>query len=584
MRVLILGGYGSFGGRLVRLLADEPRLTLIVAGRSLARAQAFRAGVAATAQLTCAAFDRDGDADAQLGALAPDMVVDASGPFQAYGDPYRVVRAALSRGIDYLDLADGSDFVRGIASFDAQAKARGVFVLSGASSFPLLTAAVTRRLSAGMARIEAISAGIAPSPYATLGLNVIRSIASYCGKPFALIRAGRPSVGYGLTQARRFTIAPPGCLPLGNRRFSLVDAPDLQVLPQLWPSLRDVWMGAGTVPEIMHRMLNLFAWGVRLKLLPSLLRLGGVMHWVTRHLRWGEDRGGMFVAVEGEGATGGTITRSWHMIAEGEDGPFIPSMACAAIIRHCLEGRRPVPGARAATGDIELADYERLFATRAIRTGTRETLAPTLPLYRRLLGDAYATLPAPLRAMHDLRDALSAEGTATVMRGTSLLARLAAAIVGFPRAGENVAVRVDFVRENGRERWTRTFAGRAFHSTQEAGQGRSAWLVCERFGPVCVAMALVTDKGILRLVVRRWSLFGIPMPRFLAPGGEAYEYAADGRFHFHVEIGHPFTGLIVAYRGFLVPVVIPPDCDSGPAVPSQPGRETGLTAATGGRH
>jgi hypothetical protein len=54
-------------------------------------------------------------------------------------------------------------------------------------------------------------------------------------------------------------------------------------------------------------------------------------------------------------------------------------------------------------------------------------------------------------------------------------------------------------------------------------------------------------------VVRRWSVFGIPLPVALAPRGDSYEYAADGRFHFHVEIGHPFTGLIVGYQGWLVP-------------------------------
>jgi len=147
---------------------------------------------------------------------------------------------------------------------------------------------------------------------------------------------------------------------------------------------------------------------------------------------------------------------------------------------------------------------------------------------------------------------MAAEGTATVTRGSGLLARIAAAIVGFPRAGENVTVRVDFKLANGRERWTRTFAGRAFHSTQEQGRGRDAWLVCERFGPVKVAMALVLDGGRLRLIVRRWSMFGIALPRFLAPGGDSYEYAADGRFHFHVEIGHPWTGPIVGYQGWLM--------------------------------
>jgi len=54
-------------------------------------------------------------------------------------------------------------------------------------------------------------------------------------------------------------------------------------------------------------------------------------------------------------------------------------------------------------------------------------------------------------------------------------------------------------------------------------------------------------------VVRRWNVCGIPMPRALAPRGNSYEFAQAGRFHFHVEIAHPFTGLIVRYRGWLVP-------------------------------
>src|SRR5262249_10042102 len=50
-RVLILGGYGTFGGRLAELLADEPRLTLIIAGRSRTRAEAFCATLKAAATL-----------------------------------------------------------------------------------------------------------------------------------------------------------------------------------------------------------------------------------------------------------------------------------------------------------------------------------------------------------------------------------------------------------------------------------------------------------------------------------------------------------------------------------------------------
>ena len=553
-KVLVLGGYGTFGGRLVQLLADEARLTLIVAGRSQAKAEEFCAKLPAAATLLPMIFDRDGDVEAQLREIAPHVVVDASGPFQAYGDdPYRVVRAAIALGIDYLDLSDGAAFVQGIAQFDAEARARGVVVLSGVSSFPVLTAAVVRRLARGMARVDTVIGGIAPSPYANVGINVIRAITSYAGKPVAMIRDGRPAIGYALIDARRYTIAPPGRLPLHPIRFSLVDVPDLQVLPGLWPSLRLVWMGAGPVPEIWHRILNALAWMVRLKLLPSLLPFAGLMYRAINVLAWGEHRGGMFVAVEGIDAAGNTIERSWHMTAELDDGPMIPSMAAEAIVRHTLAGRRPVAGARAAASDLELEDYDALFARRRIATGCRQPLPASAPLYRRLLGDAWDALPPPLRAMHDLATGLTATGEATIERGTGLIARCLAWLFGFPPAGKDVPVTVAFTARDGREIWQRTFGGRSFSSTQEEGRGRFERLLCERFGPFVVAMALVLEDGRMRLVVRRWAAFGIPMPLALAPTGNAYEYVEDGRFRFHVEIGLPLGGLIVAYRGWLIP-------------------------------
>src|SRR5215813_304551 len=437
MRVLILGGYGTFGGRLAQLLADEPRLTLLIAGRARDKAEAFCTRLPAAARLEPLAFDRDGDVAAALAAARPDLVVDASGPFQAYaGDPYRLVRACVALGIDYLDLADGSDFVGGIAQFDADAKVRGVAILSGVSSFPVLTAAVVRRLADGMTRLDSVTGGIAPSPYAGVGLNVIRAIASYAGQPIRLVRGGRAAVGRGLIETRRYTIAPPGDLPLWPVRFSLVDVPDLAALPALWPELKSVWMGAGPVPEILHRALNVVAWAVPLRLLRSLAPFAPLMHATVNVLRWGEHRGGMFVAVTGAGRDGRNVEHavecSWHMIAEGNDGPLIPSMAAEAIIRRRLDGRRAAPGARAAVRDLELSDYEALFARRRIVSGVRdEGPDSAMPLYRRLLGDAYASLPAPIQAMHDLADTLTVEGRASIDRGKSIFARAIAAMVGF---------------------------------------------------------------------------------------------------------------------------------------------------------
>ena len=221
--------------------ASTSIMPLRIAGRSRAKAQAFCVGLSSRASLVPCRFDRNADVEAQLRETRPDIVVDASGPFQSYGaDPYRLVQASIALGIGYLDFADGSEFVQGIARFDAAARERGIFVRSGVSSLPVLTAAAVRSLAQDMVRVTTIAAGIAPSPHAQLGLNVIRAIASYAGRPVRLIRDGHPATSYGLIEARRYTIGPPGRLPLDPIRFSLVDAPDLAVLPGLWPELRSV--------------------------------------------------------------------------------------------------------------------------------------------------------------------------------------------------------------------------------------------------------------------------------------------------------------------------------------------------------
>jgi hypothetical protein len=478
------------------------------------------------------------------------------GPFQIYGDdPYRVVKACIANGVDYMDLADGSDFVKGIPQFDQAAKAKNLYILSGVSSFPVLTAAVIRKLSYDMTCVQTIKGGIAPSPYAGVGLNVIRAIASYAGKSVSLIRGGKPATGYALTETMRYTICPPGHLPLKNTLFSLVDVPDLKVLPELWPELDSIWLSAGPVPEVLHRMLMGLAWLVRFRILPSLLPFAALFHFVTNTLRWGEHRGGMFVSVAGTNQSGQRIERSWHLLAEGDDGPFIPSMAVQAIILHCLAGKKPSAGARPATQELEVADYDAVFKSRTIYTGQRESKAEapgSAPLYKRILGEAWDALPAPLAAMHNVVSTeRKAEGMARVEAGTNLLARLLAALYGFPRTGEQVPVTVSFhQRENG-ELWQRDFAGRKFSTFQYAGRGDADKLLVERFGPVTFWMALVLKDEKLHLVTCRWSVFGIPLPLALAPKSSVYEDADENDFCFHVEVKHWLLGLIVRYDGKL---------------------------------
>ena len=66
-------------------------------------------------------------------------------------------------------------------------------------------------------------------------------------------------------------------------------------------------------------------------------------------------------------------------------------------------------------------------------------------------------------------------------------------------------------------------------------------------------MAVVVADGRLELILRRWSFLGLTLPLWLGPRSLAYESGEDDRFRFHVEIALPLVGLIVRYRGWLVP-------------------------------
>ena len=446
MKILILGGYGVFGGRLAELLSDISEIELLICGRDIFRAEAFCARYRGQPTVVPLGLDRADIAEG-LRTQEPDLVVDASGPFQDYGaDRYRVISAGIGAGIDYLDFADAADFVFGISQFDARAKGAGVFLLSGVSSFPVLTAAVLREMAKKMDIVSG-EGGITPSPYAGIGLNVMRAVVGYAGAPVTLRRRGKKSQGIGLAESMRFTIAVPGRLPLQNIHFSLVDVPDLQVIPPEHPTMTDIWMGAGPVPEFLHRILNLLAKARAVFGLPSQEPLSRLFYAVLNQMRFGEHRGGMFVSARGV-SDGRTIERSWHLLAEANDGPYIPSMAIEAVVRKLLAGERPAAGTRSGVNALEIVDCDALFEGRKIIHGFREHEAD-VSLYRGILGEAFFALPPRLQELYDRATAREWNGFAEVRRGHGLAAALVAALVGFPRAAPRVPMTVTFSPEDG---------------------------------------------------------------------------------------------------------------------------------------
>lgn len=536
-RILIIGGYGGFGARLARRLAARGH-ELIVAGRSLDKARRFCAALEGAEPTE---IDRAGDIAATLAALRPDLVIDAAGPFQA--SSYAVPEACIAAAIPYVDLADARGFVGGIGALDAAARAAGVAIVTGASSVPALSGAAVRAITHDMAAVRSVEMAITASNRAGAGPSVTRAVLSYAGQALPLWRGRRWATGFGWQEMRRERFAVAGQPPL-DRLVALADVPDLALMPPALPGEPAVTFRAGT--ELGFQNLSLWAasWLVRWRWIRELDGAAPLLSRLQRlTIRLGGTRSAMSVTARGRRAEG-DVERRWTLLADRGDGPEIPTLAAVLIAEAILAGRI-APGATDASRLLALADFAPLFAELAVTHEIVERPLPP-PLYRRLLGDRFDRLPPLVAALHDLCADDGAEGEGHVTRGRGPFAALAGAIMGLPPSGA-YPLHVSFAADDEGERWTRRFGDHEFSSRLTAQDG----LQVERFGPLRFGFAISADVEGLALRLRRWSLFGVPLPMALAPRLSGREWREGDRFRFAVDAALLVVGDVVRYEGWL---------------------------------
>ncbi len=546
--VLVIGGYGVFGGRLVRLLRHAPDVRVLVAGRSRRAARRFCKQYGGEPFL----FDRNGNLAGQLRAAGADAVVDAAGPFQLYGnqpgeDPYRLARAVLAAGAHYLDLADDAGFVAGIRCLDAEARQAGRTALSGVSSVPAISSAVIERFKRGLSRIECIETVILPGNRAPRGLSVVRAIAAQAGRPLKLWRGGvwqtvpgwSGLTAYALSAAER---------RLEVRDASFIGAPDLLLFPARYGA-RTVLFRAGLELPVLHLGLSLLAWLPRLGLLRSLAPFAWWLRAIANLFRpFGEDRGGMEVTVIGENVSRRHERRQWTLIVEAGDGPFIPAVPAYCWLHARARGSQPGPGARPCIGELSLEQLATGFAH--LKQVAEQAFTPEPTLFETALGVDWPALAAPLRELHGAFRNAEYHGMASVENGRNLLARAARAMMRLPPAAASVPVQVKLSATATEERWTRHFGNSRFSSTLRWDARRQR--ITESFGPMRFELGLGVEGDALRWPVTRGWLFGVPLPRFLLPISDSREDVdEEGRFRFDVSIRLRWIGLVAHYRGWL---------------------------------
>lgn len=350
-RVLIIGGYGNFGSFIAKYLAEDQEIELVIAGRSIEKAQQMSALLTARRIVRAVQVDIQHNFQETLRTIKPDIVIHTSGPFQGQG--YDVALACIMQGCHYIDLADGRDFVKGISALDSAAKAKNLVVVSGASSVPCLTAAIVDHYRPQFQKLEALNYGIATAQKTNRGLATTSAILGYVGRSFLSLRDGRFVKIYGWQglHGQKYR-------GLGRRLLSYCDIPDLSIFPLRYPELKTIRFYAGIEVPFIHVGLWALSWLVRggmikdlSKFAPRLLKLSRLFD------RFGTDQSAFHMVLSGVGQQAERKIIRFELIARAGDGPNIPCVPSILLAKKLARGQVNQTGAFPCVDLINLDEY-----------------------------------------------------------------------------------------------------------------------------------------------------------------------------------------------------------------------------------
>ncbi len=369
--VLVLGGYGNFGQKLSILLAQEPNLHVIVAGRNKQKAQALVDKIVKSnpsASISALALDwLDESFSTALKEANPQILIHTAGPFQ--GQDYKVANTCIALNIHYLDLSDGREFVTHIVELDERAKANNVAIISGASSVPGISSVVIEHYAKKFGIMREIDFGIAPANKIERGDALIQAILGYTGKPFLRLEKGKWVTVFGWQNVHRHYYGD----NLGLRWHANCDIPDLVLLPKKYPMLSTVEFYAGLEVPLLHFGLWGMSWLTRAKVIKNWTyfykSIAAMSRWFSRS---GTDAGGMYIRLAGSSKRYQPLEINWILVAEKGHGPYMPIIPCLILVKKLLQGS-VAPGARPCFEMFSLEEFEDVITQWSIYTTVEET-------------------------------------------------------------------------------------------------------------------------------------------------------------------------------------------------------------------
>jgi len=361
--ILVLGGYGTFGSRIVKALCAKGYI-LLINGRNKAKAEGLLQRILKDqqdAKVKEACFDVFIELNQQLQNIKPDLVIHCCGPFQ--DQDTKTAETIIAAGIHYIDLSDGRGYCQNILKLNALAKQTKVTAITGASTVPTLSSAVLLYLQKRycIENFESVRIGISPGQKTSRGLATTQAVLSYVGKPL------KPWPGLNKTKfgwQDTYLQPYPG---IKNRLMGNCESADLDLLQSHFP-IENLCFSAGMESKLLHTLIWMASWLVRAGLPLKLANHASFLLSISRRFDFlGSQDGGMHVHIKATDINGRFINKTWYIIAKQNDGPQIPSIPAIVLADKILNQNIPT-GARSSVNEVNLPEYLDALNDSAIQT------------------------------------------------------------------------------------------------------------------------------------------------------------------------------------------------------------------------
>jgi saccharopine dehydrogenase (NAD+, L-lysine-forming) len=339
--IFILGGYGYTGKLLARHLLEQSKSEIIIAGRTLEKAQSLADQLDADFEgkrVTALRADAADAASLKAAFRGVDLVLVAAPLTSA---PYdTVIRSALAAGVDYLDVQIGGKKLALLQSLAEEIKQVGRCFITEAGFHPGLPAALVRYAASRLDSIESattagyLNMGGSKLPYTDSVDELMEVFKEYQAQVY---KNGKWTKA-GSFDMRKIDFGG----EIGMKNCYSMFFEELRPLPEMFPSLKEVGFYISETHWLLDWVINMVVM-LGLKIAPkrSVRPLGKLLWWGMMNLPKPPYR--VELQVQASGLKNGKQAKVRASIAHA-DGYELTAIPVVALLLQYLDGSARRPG------------------------------------------------------------------------------------------------------------------------------------------------------------------------------------------------------------------------------------------------